>query len=53
MVQRLPVTGYSVRPWNVRGPSVRPAHFMVAHTVFIVVARRLRPGQTFVDDVYI
>jgi len=42
-----------VRPWNVRGPSVRPAHFMVAHTAFIVVARRLRPGQTFVDDVYI
>lgn len=42
-----------VRPWNVKGHSVRPAHFMVAHTAFIVVARRLRPGQSFVDDVYI
>ncbi len=42
-----------LRPWNVKGHSVRPAHFMVAHTAFIVVARRLRPGQTFVDDVYI
>lgn len=30
-----------VRPWNVEGPSVRPAHRMVAHTGFLVTARRL------------
>ena len=30
-----------VRPWNVDGLSVRPAHRMVAHTGFLVTARRL------------
>jgi tRNA (adenine57-N1/adenine58-N1)-methyltransferase len=30
-----------VRPWHVEGPSVRPAHRMVAHTGFIITARRL------------
>lgn len=30
-----------VRPWNVEGPSVRPAHRMVAHTGFLVTARRI------------
>lgn len=29
-----------VRHWHVKGPSVRPEHRMVAHTGFIVVARR-------------
>jgi tRNA (adenine57-N1/adenine58-N1)-methyltransferase len=36
-----------VRPWNVDGLSVRPAHRMVAHTGFLVTARRLAaPGAT-------
>ncbi|MDR5709905.1 MAG: tRNA (adenine-N1)-methyltransferase [Armatimonadota bacterium] len=30
-----------VRPWNLKGPSVRPAHRMVAHTGFVTVARRV------------
>jgi tRNA (adenine57-N1/adenine58-N1)-methyltransferase len=30
-----------VRPWNVEGLSVRPAHRMVAHTGFLVTARKL------------
>lgn len=34
-----------VRPWNIEGLSVRPAHRMVAHTGFLVTARRLAaPG---------
>lgn len=35
-----------LRPWNVDGLSVRPAHRMVAHTAFLTVARRLSdPAQ--------
>jgi tRNA (adenine57-N1/adenine58-N1)-methyltransferase len=30
-----------LRPWNVAGLSVRPAHRMVAHTAFLTVVRRL------------
>ncbi len=30
-----------VRPWNIDGASVRPAHRMVAHTAFITTARRV------------
>lgn len=30
-----------LRPWHVEGPSVRPAHRMVAHTAFLVTARRV------------
>jgi tRNA (adenine57-N1/adenine58-N1)-methyltransferase len=30
-----------VRPWEIAGPSVRPAHRMVAHTAFITTARRV------------
>jgi tRNA (adenine57-N1/adenine58-N1)-methyltransferase len=30
-----------VRPWHVEGQSVRPAHRMVAHTGFLITARRL------------
>jgi tRNA (adenine57-N1/adenine58-N1)-methyltransferase len=30
-----------VRPWNVEGLSVRPAHRMVAHTGFLTTARRI------------
>ena len=33
-----------VRPWHVRARSVRPVHRMVAHTGFLVFARRLAPG---------
>jgi tRNA (adenine57-N1/adenine58-N1)-methyltransferase len=29
-----------LRPWNIEGPSVRPAHRMVAHTGLITAARR-------------
>jgi tRNA (adenine57-N1/adenine58-N1)-methyltransferase len=31
-----------LRPWNIEGLSVRPAHRMVAHTGFLTVARRMR-----------
>jgi tRNA (adenine57-N1/adenine58-N1)-methyltransferase len=33
-----------LRPWNVDGRSVRPAHRMVAHTGFLVSARRVEQG---------
>jgi len=33
-----------VRPWNIEGQSVRPAHRMVAHTAFITTARRIEAG---------
>jgi tRNA (adenine57-N1/adenine58-N1)-methyltransferase len=33
-----------LRPWQVKGLSVRPVHRMVGHSAFIVVARRLAPG---------
>ncbi len=32
-----------LRPWNIAGPSVRPAHRMVAHTGFLTMARRVQP----------
>jgi tRNA (adenine57-N1/adenine58-N1)-methyltransferase len=32
-----------VRPWNLAGQSVRPAHRMVAHTGFVTTARRVLP----------
>jgi len=32
-----------LRPWNIEGRSVRPAHRMVAHTGFLVTGRRVRP----------
>jgi tRNA (adenine57-N1/adenine58-N1)-methyltransferase len=34
------------RPWHVEGLAVRPDHRMVAHTGFLVLARRLAPGVT-------
>jgi tRNA (adenine57-N1/adenine58-N1)-methyltransferase len=34
-----------VRPWNVEGLSVRPAHRMVAHTGFLITARRTAAGD--------
>ncbi|MFP5298604.1 MAG: tRNA (adenine-N1)-methyltransferase, partial [Actinomycetota bacterium] len=33
------------RTWNVDGLSVRPDHRMVAHTGFLVTARKLAPGS--------
>lgn len=30
-----------LRPWNIEGQSVRPAHRMVAHTAFITTARKI------------
>lgn len=33
-----------VRGWHVEGLAVRPDHRMVAHTGFLIVARRLAPG---------
>ncbi|MBA3249302.1 MAG: tRNA (adenine-N1)-methyltransferase [Geodermatophilaceae bacterium] len=35
-----------VRPWHVVGLAVRPEHRMVAHTAFLVTARRLADGVT-------
>ncbi len=40
-----------VRPWNVEGLSVRPAHRMVAHTGFLVTARRLAAPAAEVSTV--
>lgn len=34
-----------VRPWNIDGLSVRPAHRMVAHTAFLTCARRITLGS--------
>lgn len=34
----------SVRPWHVEGLAVRPEHRMVAHTGFLLTARRLAAG---------
>jgi tRNA (adenine57-N1/adenine58-N1)-methyltransferase len=34
-----------VRTWNVEGQSVRPDHRMVAHTGFVIVARKLNTGD--------
>lgn len=37
----LETTETLVRPWNIEGLSVRPAHRMVAHTAFLTSARRV------------
>lgn len=34
----------TIRPWHVEGLSVRPEHRMVAHTGFLITARRLAVG---------
>jgi tRNA (adenine57-N1/adenine58-N1)-methyltransferase len=39
-----------VRPWNVDGLSVRPAHRMVAHTGFLITARRLAAAGQAVES---
>lgn len=33
-----------VRPWHLQGLAVRPEHRMIAHTGFVLTARRLAPG---------
>jgi tRNA (adenine57-N1/adenine58-N1)-methyltransferase len=33
-----------VRDWHVDGLAVRPDHRMIAHTAFLISARRLAPG---------
>ncbi|MFW6009979.1 MAG: hypothetical protein ACOC9I_01520, partial [Actinomycetota bacterium] len=38
---QLRTTETLVRPWDVDGLAVRPAHRMVAHTAFLTIARRL------------
>jgi len=35
-----------VRGWHAEGLAVRPRHDMVGHTGFLIVSRRLGPGQT-------
>lgn len=35
-----------VRPWHLQGLAVRPEHRMIAHTGFLLTARRLAPGAT-------
>lgn len=35
-----------VRTWNVDGQSVRPDHRMVAHTAFLITARKLPPATS-------
>jgi tRNA (adenine57-N1/adenine58-N1)-methyltransferase len=39
-----------LRPWNVEGQSVRPAHRMVAHTGFLITARRLASPDRPTDE---
>jgi tRNA (adenine57-N1/adenine58-N1)-methyltransferase catalytic subunit len=34
-----------VRAWHAEGLAVRPRHDMVGHTGFLIVSRRLAPGQ--------
>ncbi|MFA5607234.1 MAG: tRNA (adenine-N1)-methyltransferase [Leucobacter sp.] len=38
-----------VRGWHVEGLAVRPDHRMVAHTGFLITARRLAPGAVLPD----
>lgn len=38
-------TESQVRTWHLEGLAVRPDHRMVAHTGFLVIARRLAPGS--------
>ena len=38
-----------VRGWHVEGLAVRPDHRMVAHTGFLITARRLAPGVVLPD----
>ncbi|QDZ13719.1 tRNA (adenine-N1)-methyltransferase [Humibacter ginsenosidimutans] len=38
-----------VRGWHVEGLAVRPDHRMIAHTGFLITARRLAPGAVLPD----
>jgi tRNA (adenine57-N1/adenine58-N1)-methyltransferase catalytic subunit len=35
-----------VRAWHAEGLAVRPRHDMIGHTGFVIISRRLAPGQT-------
>jgi tRNA (adenine57-N1/adenine58-N1)-methyltransferase len=39
-----------LRPWHVRGLSIRPEHRMVAHTGFVITSRRLVSAAARPDD---
>jgi tRNA (adenine57-N1/adenine58-N1)-methyltransferase len=39
-----------MRPWNIEGQSVRPAHRMVAHTGFLTTARRIQESAVAGPD---
>lgn len=41
------ITELLERHWTVRGRSMRPSHRMVAHTGFLVFARRIADGELF------
>ncbi len=41
------ITELLERHWTVRGRSMRPGHRMVAHTGFLVFARRIADGEVF------
>jgi tRNA (adenine57-N1/adenine58-N1)-methyltransferase len=38
-----------LRYWNVKDRSVRPEHFMVAHTAFLVIARKIEDDASLFD----
>lgn len=38
-----------VRGWHVDGLAVRPDHRMIAHTGFLVIARRMAPGVALLE----
>lgn len=38
-----------LRHWNVKGQSVRPEHFMVSHTAFLVSARKIAADASLFD----
>ncbi len=39
-----------MRYWNVKQQSVRPEHFMVSHTAFIVIARKINKDISFFES---
>lgn len=39
-----------LRHWNVKGQSVRPEHFMVSHTAFLVSARKIAVDASLFDS---
>ena len=39
-----------LRHWNIKGQSVRPEHFMVSHTAFLVSARKISSDASLFDS---